>query len=118
MHLGWIFWAFVLGTGVWLRAAPVRRTTAFGLVNALALAVLAGTEGALAGLAVAVALWATLRAATAGSAPVAAIARRLVYLVPVAAFFGYKVAGDWPSVREWVAAVEPAAVTHRLLAGL
>ena len=118
MHLDWRFWAFVLWMGVWLRVTPIRRTTAFGLANAIALIVLGGPKVAIAGLAAATTLWVLLWFAVKGPGVAAWIARRLAYLIPVVLFFAYKAAGDWPGLRSWMAGAEPLPRFHELLVAL
>ena len=50
LHLEPTYWTVVVGVAVWLRAAPARGTTAFGVANAVALGVLCGPAVAVAGL--------------------------------------------------------------------
>ncbi|HEX3151273.1 MAG TPA: MBOAT family O-acyltransferase [Gemmataceae bacterium] len=118
MHLDPTFWALVVGIGGWLRVAPVCGTTAFGLANIVALALLGGPAVAIAGSVVAIVLWTILWLATQEPAGIGWIARRLAYLTPVVVFFAYKAAGDWVGVRAWLSTVEPLNQVHTLLVGL
>ena len=115
LHLEPIYWAIVTGAAFWLRLAPLRRTTAFGAANLVALGVLCGPAVAVAGLTLATVLWAVLTLATGYRSW---LHHGVAYLLPVVAFLGYKAAGEWEFVRTALPTVGPVPDALWLLATL
>ena len=115
LHLEPIYWALVVGMAVWLRLAPVRRTTAFGAANLIALGLLAGPAVAVAGLTLATGMWAVL---TVANGVRSRLLTALAYAMPVTVFIGYKAVGDWPVVRAFMPTSGPLADAVGLLVAL
>jgi D-alanyl-lipoteichoic acid acyltransferase DltB (MBOAT superfamily) len=114
-HLAPTYWAVVLGLAIWLRLAPVRGTTAFGIANTIVLGILGSPAVALAAITVSTGLWSVLALAAITRL---SLTHAVAYAVPVAAFLGYKSASDWEFVRTAIPAEGPVSDAFWLLAVL